>query len=275
MRIASISVTIAILSVIAAGPASASERCVDVGSWTSTCSISNSGTQVDLTGNSGGGGNSGGNQQTPGAGRGDTLPKHINRSDGQGQGPAPLPAPAPTPTCSPVVGCRGNYDVVVIPDPTLADIASFVPARPVMSAEPKGIGIIGMPMNVVASASEQYLTGTLFDYDVTVRFIPTSFRFDYGDGTVRTSTTGGASWGRLGQAEFTPTATSHVYSSRGTYTVSVTVLYSASVDFGSGNWRDVPGFVEATLGGNSVRIVEVHTALVDKTCTENPNGPGC
>jgi hypothetical protein len=53
------------------------------------------------------------------------------------------------------------------------------------------------------------------------------------------------------------------------------VLYSASVDFGSGLWRPVPGFVEATTGGYDVRVVEVHTGLVDKTCVENPHGPGC
>ncbi|MGC5223046.1 hypothetical protein ACPW96_10660 [Micromonospora sp. DT81.3] len=158
---------------------------------------------------------------------------------------------------------------------TLADIASFVPAKPELSGEPAGLGVLGMPTNVVAAASEQRIAGTLFDFAVTVRFVPAGFRFAYGDGSTRTSGTGGTSWAALGQADFTPTDTSHVYRTRGTYPVSVTVLYSASVDFGTGNWRPVPGFVEATTGGYDVRVVEVHTGLVDRTCIENPTGPGC
>ena len=62
---------------------------------------------------------------------------------------------------------------------------------------------------------------------------------------------------------------------RGTYPVSVTVQYAASVDFGSGTWRPVTGYVTATSGGYDVRVVEARTALVDETCVENPGGPGC
>jgi hypothetical protein len=56
--------------------------------------------------------------------------------------------------------------------------------------------------------------------------------------------------------------------------VSVTVEYAASVDFGTG-WRPVPGVVRAEAGGYGVRVVEVRTALVDRTCAEDPTGPGC
>ena len=51
--------------------------------------------------------------------------------------------------------------------------------------------------------------------------------------------------------------------------------YAASVDFGSGLWRPVAGYVTATTGGYGVRVVEVRTALVDRTCAESPRGPGC
>jgi len=174
------------------------------------------------------------------------------------------------------MGCGGDFTVETpLPDVTLADIASFVPARPSLSSEPAGLGVVGMPANIVAAASEQHIAGTVLGFAVTARFVPSGFRFAYGDGSTRTSTNGGSTWPALGQAEFTPTDTSHVYRSRGTYPVSVTVLYSASVDFGTGDWRPVQGFVEATTGGYDVRVVEVHTGLVDKTCDENPTGPGC
>ena len=131
-----------------------------------------------------------------------------------------------------------------------------------------------MPANIVAAASEQQIVGTILGWDVTVRFVPAAFIFEYGDGTTVRTASGGASWEQLGQAQFTPTPTSHAYSARGTYPVSVTVQYAPSVNFGR-VWRPVPGFVSATAGGYEVRVVEVRTALVDRTCAEDPSGPGC
>ncbi|MDT0184161.1 hypothetical protein Q9S36_28605 [Microbacterium sp. ARD31] len=163
----------------------------------------------------------------------------------------------------------------MIPDVTVDDLASFRPDRPTLSGEPAGFGVVGMPTNLVATASEQVLTGTLLDWDVTVRFTPAGYVFDHGDGTSARHGTGGSTWAASGAAQFTPTETSHVYRARGTYDVGVTVQYAAAVDFGDGRWRDVPGFVTATTGGYGVRVVEVRTALVDETCAEDPGGPGC
>lgn len=132
-----------------------------------------------------------------------------------------------------------------------------------------------MPTNLLATASEQRIPGTVLGWDVTVRFVPTAFVFDHGDGTTTRASSGGASWTALGQGQFTPTPTSHVYRDRGTYGVTVTVEYAASVDFGNGSWRPVPGAVRATGAGYDVRVVEVRTALVDSTCVEEPSGPGC
>jgi hypothetical protein len=158
---------------------------------------------------------------------------------------------------------------------TLADLASFRPAQPTLAGEPAGFGVVGMPTNLLASASEQRIPGTVLGWDVTVRFVPVAYVFDNGDGTTTRATTGGTSWAALGQGQFTPTATSHAYRARGTYPVSVTVEYEASVDFGSGTWRPVPGVVRAQAAGYGVRVVEVRTALVDRTCVEDPTGPGC
>ncbi|TDN93152.1 hypothetical protein [Microbacterium sp. BK668] len=170
--------------------------------------------------------------------------------------------------------CRPIYSVVGLPDVTIDDLASFRPAAPSLTGEPEGFGVVGMPANVVAAASEQLIPGTLLGWDVTVRFRPAGFVFEYGDGSTQRTASGGASWAQLGQAQFTPTSTSHVYRERGTYPVNVTVQYSAAVDFGTG-WRPVPGFVSSTTGGYDVRVVEVRTALVERTCLENPGGPGC
>lgn len=183
-------------------------------------------------------------------------------------------APAEPEDCGPLNRCI-DYRVVGFPDVTLADIASFRPAQPTLGGEPAGFGVVGMPTNLLATASEQRIPGTVLGWDVTVRFVPVAFVFDNGDGTTTRSATGGASWTSLGQGQFTPTATSHAYQARGTYPVSVTVEYAASVDFGNGSWRTLPGVVRAQAGSYEVRVVEVRTALVERTCAEDPSGPGC
>jgi hypothetical protein len=219
-------------------------------------SVSNSGEQVDIGASI--------TDPAPPSSGGDWQPGEFT----------PTEPAAPENDCIMPERC-GGYLVIMPPDVTAADLASFRPTRPSLDGEPAGFGIVGAPTNVVAAASEQYLTGPLLGWDVTVRFVPAGYIFDYGDGSTARSSTGGSSWASLGQAQFTPTATSHAYRERGTYPVSVTVQYAASVDFGSGTWRPVTGFVTASTGGYDVRVVEARTALVDKTCLENPGGPGC
>jgi hypothetical protein len=248
---------LASIAVIVSAPAAAAiaaEAC-DFTGWQSECTVSNSGEQVDV-----------------GASITDPGPP----SDGGGSDEGAMPAPTPF---DPTFGCSrqdcAGYSVLMPPDLTAEDLASFRPAAPSLTGEPVGFGLVDAPTTVVAAASEQVMTGTILGWDVTVRFVPAGYVFTYGDGTSSRVETGGASWSTLRQAQFTPTATSHVYRERGTYPVSVTVQYAASVDFGSGTWRPVTGFVTATSGGYDVQVVEARTALVQRTCAENPSGPGC
>ena len=232
------------------------------GSWLDVCpGVNNTGSSVEVGAEYGTGGGGGSRRDEAVRDRGDASPG--------------APGTGPTPQCNEVVGCRGGYSVWTPPEVTISDLASFTPARPSFTAEPDGLAVRGMPANFVASADEQLMAGELFDLPVVVRFVPAAFVFHYGDGSSRTSPTGGVGWSALGQAQFTPTATSHAYGDRGSYAASVTVRYTASVDFGIGSWREVPGFVDATTGGYGVRVVEVHTALVDRACLEAPTGPGC
>ncbi|WP_461471482.1 hypothetical protein [Microbacterium sp. HJ5] len=242
-------------------PAHAGQDCGFSG-WQDKCELSNSGGQVDIS---------------AGLSRPGSAPPRtddaLNRPEGPSR-PAPDEEASAPEDCGPL-GCRGDYAVAMLPRVTLADLASFRPATPELTGEPAGFGVVGMPTNLVGAASEQHLPGSLLGWDVTVRFTPAQYVFAHGDGTTATTTTGGASWERLGQAQFTPTATSHSYADRGTFPVSVTVRYAASVDFGNGWWQPVDGFVTATSGQYPVRVVEVRTALVDETCREDPGGPGC
>lgn len=242
---------LALASAIALG--SAHGECFSDSTWTGLCSATNSGSQVDVSASA-------------------TEPGRPGTTSPSTGGAAPsVPAP-PAEEC---FRCDIVYEVVSFPEVTTSDLASFRPASPTLTGEPAGLGVVGMPANVVATASEHRLSGSLLGYDVVVRFAPAAYVFDFGDGTTLRSSSGGATWQRLGQAPFTPTSTSHVYADRGTYPVRVTVQYAAWVDFGVGTWFPVQGLVSSSAGGYDVRVVEVRTALVDRTCLEGPAGPGC
>lgn len=247
---------------------STASPCTSTQVLVSACT-SNSGSQIDIVGEQitpqrppkaggGGGGGSGNSEAGPSSGDEELPPGCVLIGGGYA-------------VCTPVEGEVAPG----IPTVYARDVQSFAPGGPSFASEPAGVGVVGMPANFVASASAHSVSGTLFGRPVTVRFTPSAYVFDYGDGTTGRSTSGGASWSTLGQAQFTPTPTSHAYGERGTYEVSVTVEYTAEVDFGIGRWLPVQGVVTSTSAGYPVEIFEVRTALVDKTCAENPSGPGC
>jgi hypothetical protein len=244
---------------------STADNCGDVGGWTTTCTTD--GSQLDLSANAT---RPGSESARPGPDR----PAQGGGGHAETTAPDTETEPETEPEDCGILGCRGNYEVVTIPDVTLADLVSFRPQGPTLSGEPAGFGIVGLPTNLVATASEQVLVGTLLGWDVRVRFTPTGATFDHGDGTTARTATGGATWASLGVPQFTPTDTSHVYRERGVYRVTATALFAASVDFGTG-WRPVPGTLATPAGGYDIRVLEATTALVDRTCTENPRGPGC
>lgn len=157
---------------------------------------------------------------------------------------------------------------------TMTDVAQFAPAPATTVGEPGNVGITGMPANFVAAASVHTRAGTLFDRPTSVRFTPVRFSFTYGDGATTTTNTGGRSWAALGQAQFTPTPTSHSYRERGTYSAHVTVHYTAEVDIGGG-WFPIDGELSIDGPARQIRVYEAETALVARTCAEQPGAPGC
>lgn len=208
-----------------------------------------------------------------------TDPGTSNPSDGQGN-PDTKPF-TPLEKCnitstsiefcpaSPAVNGVGE-----IPQVTLTDLAQFAPAPATLSAEPSNAGIADMPTNFLGAASVHTQSGSIFGFPVTVRFTPVGYDYTYGDGTNATVTAAGRSWEDLGQAQFTPTPTSHVYADRGTYTAGLSIRYSAEVDLGRG-WYPIAGELTIPTAPQQIQIFEAHTALVAHTCTERPTAPGC
>lgn len=231
-------------------------------------------------GGSGGGGTGGGSGGGTGGGDGGSGGDEPGRPD-----PSfpcreyPLPLSRDQEWCpidEPAAEEPEQEQEIVIPDVIeVSDVLHFAPPTPSVSSEPKGVAIVGMPMNVVVPTEPSSSGGELFGLPVTVTFTPEQLAIDYGDGVTSTTPTNSASWESLGQAEFTPTPTSHAYAHRGRYTVSARVLSSAVVSFGPYGTVPVDGLVTSPASQTTVRAVTADTGLVDETCTENPHGPGC
>lgn len=156
-----------------------------------------------------------------------------------------------------------------------SEVLSFAPPTPSVTSEPDGVGIVGMPLNVVVPSGPSNSSGSLLGFDVTVRFVPELLEIDYGDGTAVEVGAGTASWDELGQADFTATSTSHAYSERGRYTITANVLSRAAVEFVGYGTVPVTGLVRSPAAATSVRAVTADTALVAHTCAEAPSGPAC
>ncbi|WP_130353704.1 hypothetical protein [Agromyces ramosus] len=158
---------------------------------------------------------------------------------------------------------------------TLRDIASFRPSAPENGMEPGGWAIEGLPANFVAGASVQVMSGTLLGQSADVRFTPVGFRWTHSDGGVVESVGPGATWATLGQREFSPTATSHVYASAGEYTVDLSVVVRAEYRFAGSPWRSIAGTLSLAGAPQRVLVGEFDTVLTQGDCLANPSGPGC
>lgn len=172
---------------------------------------------------------------------------------------APIrPAPAPAPVSI-----------------TQDDLASFSPHTPSISAQPLGWSVVALPTNFIASSSQHSVSGPLLGETVEVRFTPVRFEWSYGDGAAASTTSSGATWQQLGHAEFSPTSTSHAYSQAGTFSASVTVLFTVEYRWAGEPWQSIPGEVSSTSAPVSLRVSTAQTVLVTGPCGNNRSSRGC
>jgi hypothetical protein len=158
---------------------------------------------------------------------------------------------------------------------TLEDVAQFVPRSASIRSQPNGWALVGAPVNLLTDASPQVVDGTLLGRPAQVRFVPVSFTWDHGDGTSTTVQGPGASWKQLGQQDFTPTDTSHQYSSVGDRQISLTIAYSPSYRFDGGGWQQIPGVLPVVVGPVTLHVLQGSTVLVGGACGTAHAGPGC
>lgn len=125
-----------------------------------------------------------------------------------------------------------------------------VAERPVLRIAPDRIGLTGlrsyfwldhMPPTVWATAS---VPGTV----VTAEARPIRYGWSFGEGARRTTGHIGRAWSRRA-----PGSISHLYETRGRYSVGVDVIWEARWRVGSGAWMHLGYFSNSTERGYPVR----------------------
>ena len=158
---------------------------------------------------------------------------------------------------------------------TLNDIATFRPTVGGNHMEPNGWIVVGLDTNFYSDPSVQIVDGTLLGLPASVRFTAKSYTWTYGDGASRSSPAPGTSWAAQNLPEFSPTATSHVFASPGSYTIDLAVGYSAEYRFGANGWVPIAGTLVVPANRIVATAGDASTVLVGRDCRENPGGPGC
>lgn len=171
----------------------------------------------------------------------------------------PAPAPAPV-TYAPI---------------TLTDLANFVPQSASLTSQPRGWTVVNLNTNFIAGASTHVVGGTLFGRSTEVRFTPHGYDWNYGDGGAQTTSVSGARWDALGLREFSPTATSHIYGSEGSFTSSVSVRYGVEYRLGGGGWIPVSGEVSSSATTTVVIVQGADTVLAARDCIGSRNTQSC
>jgi hypothetical protein len=177
-------------------------------------------------------------------------------------------------------GGRPEFWVVYTPPPeapvvTISDIASFRPAVGGNHMEPNGWTVVGLHTNFYSDAGSHVVDGTLLGAAASVRFTPTTWTWDFGDGASLISKSPGASWAALGLGEFEQTATSHVYATATTATIQLTIAFRAEYRLAAGEWIPIAGSLPVQAPPMTIVAGGAKTVLVGRDCGSNPRGPGC
>lgn len=249
---------IAVVFAVQAQSSSAlSTRCTEYQSRTTGCPTVN-GTIRDgeavLDGSATGPGSSG-------VGRGNSAAGSACR---RASGCAPAPVPPPL---------RDSYTVTS--PVTLHDLVGFRPRSGIDFMQPNGWMVVGLDTNFYAVTSAQEQQGQLLAHEATVRFTALRYHWSYGDGATLSTATGGSPWAAQGADEFAATPTSHIYREPGTYSIDLTIDFSAEYRYAGGEWTAIAGSIPVPANRLVATAGQAQTVLVGSDCAANPAGPGC
>ncbi|WP_371130755.1 PKD domain-containing protein [Arthrobacter sp. SDTb3-6] len=168
------------------------------------------------------------------------------------------------------------------PRDILAEIAAQIshefqktPVQPAtVSSQPGPHTLRGQETNFYALAHEQQFTITLLGQKIHLTATPTTYTWNYGDGTTWGPTpTAGAPLpdDRIGEQ----TQTSHIYTATGKYAITVTTHFTGTYSVNGGPALPIPGRGHIPSPPLSLTVWRAVTHNYADNCNENPHGTGC
>lgn len=161
------------------------------------------------------------------------------------------------------------------------DIAKVTPERfrelPILAStiisQPENFSLRNGHAHLYADSENQDFNIVIFDQDVRVRAIPTSYSWSYGDGSSRTLNFPGEAQANRGFDA--PTSTSHVYKETGDFGVGLSTRFRGEFSTEGGPWTPIPGVANVPSTSVTMSVWRTKKVLVAENCQATPGGPGC
>ena len=165
---------------------------------------------------------------------------------------------------------EGSHDSTESLEETQARLAVDPPATTAPTAPASAA-----PAAPVATDAATASSNTGESFKKPRRITPVGWRWTYGDGDAKASTTAGESWASAGLEEFSATETSHIYRAPGTYFIDLSIEYAAEYQYAGGAWMEVQGTLNVPQERLIAQAGTAQTVLVERGCQADRDGPGC
>ena len=154
--------------------------------------------------------------------------------------------------------CPADYAPVF----TAEDFRRLPLAPPVLGIQPAtGEHLVTMPAIAYTQAPAQTLTTDLLGVPVQVEATPTSYTWDFGDGTTTITTTSPGH-------PYPDHDVTHPYTKVGTWTITLTTAYTGRYTLAEDpTWHTINGTATTTTTSAPITTVEAPTRLVQDACT--------
>lgn len=164
------------------------------------------------------------------------------------------PPPTPRPPGRPSRGPRPSPEALAAS--AYERVVRLAPG-PDLDVSPARVGLTGLPSYFWVGEQLTPVTATagVRGLTVTAEARPAEYKWDFGDGTTRTTRHGGRPWTSTRKGNV-----GHLYETKGRYEPSVTVVWQARWRVNGGSWRDLGYF--STAGSVEYPVREMVAMLV-------------
>lgn len=163
------------------------------------------------------------------------------------------------------------------PPPTISteDFQSLTIPASTLKSQLGGFTLKGAHTNLYADGGTQHLDTIVLGQPVTVKATPISYTFTYGDGTKLTTKTPGAPVAGNGNGFDIQTETSHIYTTTGIFTATLTTTYTGQFSVNNGPYQPIPGTANTTSTPLNIDVWRTKHYRVAEPCNKNNTAPGC